>query len=189
MNETERERIMGLVAEGVLRPSEAAQLLAALADEAPKTPTAPVEEVKLKPKQEPMEVQMQRPDGSKHTVEVPPHLLPALVKIATVAIKEEARTAGREAWAGLKIMVRNKSNEVRTTVTTRVRGTKKEPVPGPSAAKLKEAEARARILQMVQNGRLTATDAGRLIQELDALKVYETAHTPTSPSSIPNRGR
>ncbi len=187
MNETERERIMGLVAEGVLRPSEAAQLLAALAEEAPKMP-APAEEAKSKPKQEPMEVQMQRPDGSKHTVEVPPHLLPALVKIATVAIKEEARTAGREAWAGLKIMVRNKSDEVRTTVTTRVKGTKPEPPPGPSEAKLKEAEARARILQMVQNGRLTATDAGRLIQELDALKVYETAHAPASPTPA-NRGR
>ena len=44
---------------------------------------------------------------------------------------------------------------------------------GPSPAEERRDEARRQILQMVQNGRLTAEDASGLIQQLDALHTYE----------------
>src|SRR5579859_3539103 len=90
MSETERDRILLLLSEGTLRPDEAAKLLAALADSAeaaaPKpqtTPEKPKDKEKEKPKTKPqlMEVQMQRPDGSHYTVEVPPSLVPMIMKM------------------------------------------------------------------------------------------------------------
>ena len=45
-----------------------------------------------------------------------------------------------------------------------------------------------RALQMVQNGRITANDASRLIQELDAVNAYEKARAAPPPPP-PSKGR
>ena len=83
-----------------------------------------------------------------------------------------------ETWQGFKNIVRNKSVEVREGVKTRIAavGSPKQtaaPVVGPTPAEDRRDEARRQILQMVQNGRLTAEDASGLIQQLDALHTYE----------------
>ena len=183
MNETEKDRILRMVSDGTLKPNEAAQLLSALSDEPQKASKRVVEvksEEKPKPQEPLMEVQMQRPDGSTYTIQVPPNLFPMFWKIAKVAIRESARTASQEAWSGFKNIVRTKTEEVKTSVKTRVSGggaTKPEAaavvVPTLTLEQERQAEARRCILQMVQNGRITAADASRLIQELDALRAYQ----------------
>lgn len=186
MNETERERIMQMVSDGTLRPNEAAQLLAALNETQTASGSTSAEAPKqsAKPKPEMMEVQMQRPDGSHYTVEVPPSLVPMLMKMAGVAIKESARTATIEAWAGFKTMVRNKTEEVKETVKTSMSGSRpKAAVPTEAVTKTESgAEARRRLIQMVQNGRISAADAARLIEQLDALQAYQTSHPAPSPA-------
>ena len=186
MNETEKDRILRMVADGTLRPAEAAHLLAALAEPAPEPEAKPAEpKTRQKPKQPVLEVDMQRPDGSHYKVEVPPNLLPMFWQIAKVAIKESARTTARETWSGFKHVVRTKTKEVRTSVKNRVSGGKagETPPPAPTATEIQQSEARRQILQMVQNGRITATDASRLIQQLDALQAYEQAQTPPPASA------
>src|SRR4051812_40097065 len=90
MNETERDRILRMVAEGTLRPHEAAHLLAALADEPDTTDKKPEKAGK---KSSPlMEIQMERPDGSHYTVKVPPSLVPMLWEITKATVTESART-------------------------------------------------------------------------------------------------
>ena len=180
MNETEKERILRMVAEGVIRPSEAASLLAALVEtpEAAKgkkqEASAKAKEEKAKPKGPLMEVQMQRPDGTHYTVQVPPNLVPMFWQMAKVAIKESARTAAQESWQGLKNVVHNKTEEMKAGVSARLHGKSKtgsvESVPSAPDAQF---EARRQILQMIQNGRLSADDASRLIQQLDALAAQE----------------
>lgn len=183
MNETEKERILRMVSEGTLRPAEAAHLLAALAEEpAPAGGSAAENGKKAKPKPPLLEVQMQRPDGTSYTVQVPPNLLPMFWQVAKVAIRESARNASQEAWSGFKHIVHTKTTEVRTNVRTRLSGSKEEAVVTPEQEQ--QAEARRRILQMVQNGRITAEDAGRLIQQLDALHAYEKTHP--SPPALPS---
>lgn len=176
MNETEKERILRMLSEGNLRPAEAATLLAALADE-PETDRragkSGQEESGERPKQA-VEVTMQRPDGSTYRIELPPNLVPMLWKMARVAIKESARNATREAWDGFKIMVRNKADDVRSNVQTRFTGERPPAIAAPEEDE--RFEARRSILQMVQNGRITASEASRLIQELDALKSYRETH-------------
>lgn len=180
MNETEKDRILRMVSEGTLRPNEAAQLLAALTEEKPKEAKVEKPEPEKEKKEEKSkrhEVQMQRADGSLVTVEVPSELLPALVKVAGVVIRESARSAAVDAWAGLKVMVRNKTREVKENMSARVRGEQKTPALPPAApVDTEQAEARRRIIQMVQNGRITATDASRLIEQLDALSEYRKKH-------------
>lgn len=185
MNETERDRILRMLAEGTLRSDEAAKLLAALAESeaavAPKPqPEKPKEPEKPRTKPQLMEVQLQRPDGSNYTVEVPPSLVPMIMKVAGVALKETARTATQEAWTGFKTLVRNKTDEVKTTVKDRVSrpGDKPDEKPAPTPEEETQAESRRRILQMVQNGRINAADASRLIQQLDALKEYRKRQQP-----------
>jgi hypothetical protein len=179
MNETERDRILKMVSEGTLRPNEAAQLLAALVEEPPKEtkaekPDKEAEADKEKPKTQMTEVQMQRADGSFYTFKVPPGLFPTLVKVAGVEIKEWARSAAVDAWDGFKIMVRNKTHEVKDNVTARVRGEHKPAAQTESTPEsVEQVEARRRIIQMVQNGRITATEAGRLIEQMDALTEYK----------------
>src|SRR5438045_2909305 len=129
MNETEKERILRMVSEGTLRPAEASHLLAALAEEpAPPDPKKKGEngaaKEEEKPKQPLIEVQMQRPDGSNYTVQVPPNLFPMFWQIAKVAIKESARTAANETWSGFKTMVHNKTEEVKANVKAKVSGSK-----------------------------------------------------------------
>jgi hypothetical protein len=178
MNETEKDRILRMVSEGTLRPNEAAQLLAALTEPtAPKAvkaePEKEPEKEKEKAKQQRTEIQMQRPDGSYYTFSVPPGLVPALLKVAGVEIKEAMKSAATDAWGGFKVMVRNKTREVTDNVTTRVRGGGKSEVKtSPASESTEQAEARRRIIQMVQNGRISATDASRLIEQLDALTEF-----------------
>jgi hypothetical protein len=195
MNDTDREqrdRILKMLADGTLRPDEAAKLLAAVSPNVEATAAKPEaakkstgrddnkekEKTKEKTKPQLMEVQMQRPDGSHYTVEVPPSLVPMVMKMAGVAIRESARTASKEAWDGFKTMVRNKTDEVKTTLKERVA---RPAAKTPAAPAVKEEdpqfEARRRIIQMVQNGRISAGDAGRLIQELDALRDFQKQHT------------
>ena len=127
---------------------------------------------------------MQRPDGTSYVIEVPPGLVPALMKTAGVYIKEASRTAAQEAWSGLKVMVKNKTEEVKDTVKTKVTGggSKQETAkPVVDSSEAQRSEARFKVLQMVQNGRITAEDASRLIQQMDALHASEKKATPAPP--------
>jgi len=188
MNEPEKERILNMVSEGILRPDEAAGLIAVLSDE-PKALVivAPSDKKGKDPahvsdkaasKEPLMEVQMQRADGSSYTIQVPPNLVPLFWNIAKVAIKESARTAAQETWSGFKHIVRKKTREVSKNVKNRVTSIGSRP-PAPVEAEEEDGidriEARHQILQMVQNGRLTAVDAARLIEQLDALDLYVKA--------------
>ena len=172
MNETEKDRILKMVSEGTLRPAEAAHLLAALAEEPSATVTQGVD-TKAKPKQPMVEIQMQRADGSHYTVQVPPNLAPMLLQMAKVAIQESARNASQEVWAGLKNIVYNKTQELKSNVRTRLSGGATAAVPALSEQESLRSEARRKVLQMVQNGRISASDAGRLIQELDAHQAHQ----------------
>lgn len=192
MSETEKERVLRMVAEGTLRPQEAAQLLAALSDtlDAPEKPAdKPVSKsaAREKPEEskETVEVQVQRPDGTTRTVQLPPGLVPMFWELAKNEIKESARTAAQETWSGLKTIVRNKTNEVKSNVKERFTSgkTKPEEPPPPDPAEVQQGEARRQILQMVQNGRISAEDAGRLIQQLDAHLAYQKAQE--SPAVTP----
>lgn len=178
MNETERDRILRMVAEGTLRPHEAAHLLAALADE----PGAAKDEPKPGPKSERraqnlMEVQMERPDGSNYTIKVPPSLVPMLWEITKATVRESARTAAQETWDGLKNIVRKQTKQVTNSVRERFSPKGKAelpqvPVPAISAAEKAQADARKQVLEMVASGTIGAEDAGRLIQQLDAHLAY-----------------
>ena len=195
MSETEKERVLRMVAEGTLRPHEAAQLLAALAEEPEEVKAPPAgksaankntarEKEKQEDTKQTVEVQVQRADGSTRTVNLPPGLVPMFWELAKNEIKESARTAAQETWSGLKTMVRNKTNEVKTNVTERFTSgkTKPEEPPPPDPAEVQQGEARRQILQMVQNGRISADDAGRLIQQLDAHLAYQKAQEkPAAP--------
>lgn len=186
MNETEKDRILRMVSEGILRPNEASQLLAALSEETPAPAAKPTEKEEktataTPPKPQTIEVQMQRADGSYYTVQLPPNLVPMFLKMAGVMIKESARTAAQETWDGLKAMAKNKTKEVKTTVKDRVSGgggKKKTETAAPVAAKSNQSEARRSIIQMVQNGRISATDAARLIEQLDALQAHQQTTAP-----------
>ena len=176
MNETERDRILRMVSEGTLRPHEAAHLLAALAEE---PDTADKKKEKSEKKNAPlMEVQMERPDGSHYTVRVPPSLVPMLWEIAKATVRESARSAAQDTWDGLKTVVKKKTNQVTTTVRDRLTSSRGQVKPGESlpaltAGEQQEASARRQILDMVQDGRITAADAGRLIGQVDAHAAYQ----------------
>jgi hypothetical protein len=196
MNEPEKERILALIAEGVIRPEEAVSLLAALSDEPkPVAPSSanPVEKkppaTKTESKEPLMEVQMQRADGSTYTIQVPPNLVPLFWNIAKVAIKESARTAAQETWSGFKHIVRKKTREVGTNVKNRVTSIGSRPAVITAEIEEEEGvdkfEARRQILQMVQNGRISASDAGRLIEQLDALDLYVRARGGTGVKAAP----
>jgi hypothetical protein len=178
MNETERDRILRMVAEGTLRPHEAAHLLAALADE---PQGAGNKKDKAAKSSGPlMEVQMERPDGSHYTVKVPPSLVPMLWEITKATVRESARSAAQDTWDGLKTVVRKKTGEVKTSVRERFQAVKGQPrleagPPALTAAEQQEASARRQILEMVQAGQISAGDAGRLIQQVDAHSAYQKA--------------
>jgi hypothetical protein len=183
MNEIEKDRILQLVAEGIIKPAEGASLLAALSEQ-PSPPPVVQRAAGVRPAPGPapkssvMEVDMKRPDGSHHKIEVPSNLFPMFWAIASESIKESTKVAAQETWQGFKNIVRNKSVEVRDGVKTRIAavGSPKQtaaPVVGPTPAEDRRDEARRQILQMVQNGRLTAEDASGLIQQLDALHTYQ----------------
>lgn len=180
MNETEKDRILRMVSEGTIKPGEAASLLASLSEEAEAKPDEK-KRAEEEEKKNLSEVKIRRPDGTHYSIQVPPDLLPMIWQFTKVAIKESARTASQEAWSGLKTIVKTKTHEVKTSVQTRMAGSKSEPAPAAPTEETNQLEARRRILQMVQNGRITADDASRLIQELDALDAYQKTHpTPVA---------
>ncbi len=188
---SEQDRILQMVADGILRPEEAAKLIAALNPlPAPEAPAKPAE---AKPKEEPtkpdaattskekpatMEVQMQRPDGSYYTIQVPSGLIPAVLKIAGASIKESIKQNSKEAWDGFKIMTKRKAHEVKENIADKVTGRNKaEPEapapptpptpPSPPRPYVDRTIERQLILQMVQNGRINAEEASRLIAAMD----------------------
>ena len=176
MNETERDRILRMVAEGTLRPHEAAHLLAALADEPTVEEKSSDKKTKKKPDTNLVEVELERPDGSHYTVKVPPGLVPMIWEITKATVRESARTAAKETWEGFTSIVRNKTEEVKTSVRDRFVGEKKKPAdakPAISLAEQQQTAAHRQILTMVQEGKVTAADASRLIQQLDAHLVYQ----------------
>lgn len=200
MQETDRERILRLVAEGVLRPDEAARMIEALnraqaqaaqtngaeknagaaASPAEKSPLEKEKSASQSPKtgRPPLQtVEIQRPDGSRYTLEVPPGLVPAFMRLAGVYVKEQARTATQEAWGGLKVMVKRSFREMKTNLRSRVGGTpqKKEEAVGPSPKELQKREERLRLLRMVEMGRLKAEEAERIWEQLDALHSEQKA--------------
>ena len=182
MNETEKDRILSMVAEGIIRPNEAAQLLAKLAEETPAPKAKETEPEKKRPaeKAPTMEVQMQRADGSTYTIEVPTTMVPMFMSLAGAAIKESARAAAKEAWTGIKDGAKNKFTEAKDAVKAKVSGaggkTLELPAPALTEEQKQSQEERKLVLQMVQNGRVSAEDAGKLIQQLDALQEYKKTH-------------
>ena len=169
----EKERILKMVDDGLISPAEAAKLLHALQEHnaAKEVKVEVVTDAKPEKPAPMAQVQMQRPDGTYYTIEVPPGLIPSLVTMAGVAVKETVRTAATDAWDGFKIMVKNKTTEVKTNVGNKVRGIhpEEEKKAAAVASTTTHQEARRRIIQMVQNGRIGADDAARLIQQLDAM--------------------
>jgi hypothetical protein len=179
MNEKEKERILAMLAEGTLSAADAARLLAALSEH-PAAPPPPPQAPPTPPEPpKPMtEVKLQRSDGTYYTVNVPPDLMPMLWTFTKAAIKETVRTAATETVAGLKTMARNKAEEVKTTVKASVqtRVTRPAEPPAPPAPPVPPAsDARRQILQMVQNGRISAAEASRLIEQIDALSEGKAA--------------
>lgn len=170
MNESEKDRILRMLSEGALRPSEAAQLLAALAEPKP--------EPKVKQPEEPAkpamtEVKLQRADGTFYTIQVPPDLMPMIWAFAKVAIKESARTVATETWEGLKTIAKNKADEAKSVFKQKART--ETPADAAAPVVTSTEEARRRILQMVQNGRISAGDASRLLEQIDAMSKEKAA--------------
>ena len=130
---------------------------------------------------------MERPDGSHYTVKVPPSLVPMLWEITKATVREFARSAAKDTWDGLKTIVTKKTKQVTTNVRDRLsskgQGKSESGVPAISAAERQEAAARRQTLEMVQEGRITAADAGRLIHQLDAHAAYQKTVTPASTSA------
>lgn len=188
----EEETILKMVAEGALKPEEAARLLSAMKQPIPEAAPHPTPQPEAAPKPAPaakaeepkeraatMEVQMQRPDGTFYTVQVPTGLIPAVMKIAGVSIKESIKQNSTEAWDGFKQMVKRKTDEVKVNVKDRVTGNYRKAEEAvaevetidvaftPAQPKADRSAERQLILKMVQNGRLTAEDASRLIAQME----------------------
>ncbi len=189
MNDANRESIMKMVAEGTLRPEEAAKLLARLTDEEQaqaktRAHDKVVEEARIsaeKAKPATEKISIPGPDGTERVVEVPSSLVPMIGKMVGEAVKQHAQKVAKETAIGARNMVLNKADEVRATIRTAMKGGSKKPKiedkPAEPTEEDKKIAARRQILQMVQNGRITATDAGRLVRELDALQAYETGQS------------
>ena len=187
MNDANRDSIMKMVADGTLRPEEAAKLLAKLTDEEEAAKAQAIVKSKTeaanenvekteKPKSTMEKITIPNADGSERTIEVPSSLMPMIGRMVGEAVKQHTKKVVKESVAGAKIMAQNKYDEVRDTLKTAIKGGKKpkeDDKAETAPAEDKRFEARRQLLQMVQNGRITAGDAGRLIQELDALEAYE----------------
>ena len=187
MSQPEKDKVLELVAQGVLSASDGASLLGAISEaeraHAEVIATIPVQSAKqahneVQPKQAPeqvVEVLLQRPDGTSYTLQVPPGLAPLIWNLTKAAIKESARTAAQESWAGFKHIVRRKTHEVgqavRDQASAITRGGSAPALPAIEAMsdKPEHAGARARILEMVSSGLISAEDAMRLIRQIDML--------------------
>ena len=196
MNDANRESIMKMLSEGTLRPEEAAKLLAKLTEDEEaaakaRAQTKANDEAKEKAeKARPATEKISIPtaDGGERVVEVPSSLVPMITRMVGEAIKQHTKKVAKETVTGAKNMVLNKRDEVVDTIKTAFSGSGKKPkaTDAPQIAHEEEAgfAARKQILQMVQNGRITAKDAGKLIQELDALQAYEKGQAaPVEPNA------
>ena len=180
MNET--DRILQLVSEGILRPDEATKLLEALKHSASPQPSPapqPVESVNNlpvavpTPVQQTVPVQFTRPDGSTYTVELPPSLIMIIIKTTGIIVRESVRQAAQDTFYGLKAMVKNRANEMRDEVRaqiSRIGEPRKEPNVEVTytAQETDSGEARRLVLNMVQNGRISAMEATSLLEQIDS---------------------
>lgn len=185
MNDANRESIMKMLAEGTLRPEDAAKLLARLTEEeqaAAKTRAQTKSEADAKERAEKAKpatekIAIPNADGTDRVIEVPSGLVPMITRMVGEALKQHTQKVARETAIGARNMVLNKYDEVRDTIKTAMSGGgKKAKLEAKSNAlpeEDKQFAARRQILQMVQNGRITAVAAGRLIQEVDALHAFE----------------
>lgn len=177
MPETEKERILRLIAEGVLTPEEGARMIEALqrAQQAQPTASSTSEPSREKPKtnerQNFQKVEIPRPDGTHETIEVPPALVPAVMKVIGAYMKESARSAARDAWGGFRVMASRSLNEMKSNLRSRFSGSpnKAASLNTPSPEEIQRREERLRLLQMVESGRLKAEEAERIFEQLDAL--------------------
>ncbi len=182
MNESEQQRILKMVADGIISPEEAKKLLASLAPQKsdsqavkPSTMSAPPNSAEPKTKDKTIEVPMQRPDGSSYTVQLPPDLIPMFWELAKVAIKESARNAAQETVEGLKIIAKNKTAELKSALKNRhTRGSDDIHGEGVKNSVPMRGEARRQVLQMVANGRIKVEDAARLIEQIDAMEMQNS---------------
>lgn len=203
MNDANRDSIMKMVADGTLRPEEAAKLLAKLTEEEEDAKAQATAKTKVEANKEKTEkaekakpamekITIPSADGSERTIEVPSSLMPMIGRMVGEAVKQHTKKVVKESVAGAKIMAQNKYDEVRDTLKTAIKGGKKpkeDDKPEIAPVEDKRFEARRQILQMIQNGRITAGDAGRLIQELDALEAYEEKQAQPPASSAPESGK
>ncbi len=178
MNENEKERILRLIADGTINSQEGAQLLAALSPTnnlpaviAVASETKPEE--KKRPVAQDVEVQLQRGDGSFYTVRVPPTLAPMLWEVTKATVREGVRAAAEDVREGMKAIIRRNTDEIRRSTKERFSGKKpvvvQEALPAPADdSEEKRLNARRQLLALVQEGKITADDAGRLIQQLDS---------------------
>ncbi|HLH79194.1 MAG TPA: hypothetical protein VKV29_02805 [Chthonomonas sp.] len=177
MPETEKERILRLIAEGVLTPEEGARMIEALQrvqqaqPTTSSTPEPPKEKPKTNDRQNFQKVEIPRPDGTHETIEVPPALVPAVMKVIGAYMKESAKSAAKDAWGGFKVVASRSLNDMKSNLRSRISGsphTDSSPKT-PSPEEIQRREERRRLLQMVESGRLKAEEAERIFEQLDAL--------------------
>ncbi len=181
---TERQAILQMVADGSIRPDEAARLLSAISEvneaQGGAASSTTSGHASTSDKAEPERksapvVDIVRPDGSHYAMQVPDSLAPAIVKIVGVYMKESARTASRETLQGFKALLANKTDELKAAVKGKMGGSgiENSAASAAEAVEAKRRAARRRILDMIQNGRLTADWAERLLDEVDLMFVAE----------------
>lgn len=194
MDEGKRESIFRMVADGTITTDEAARMLARLKEEElaiggakaevdAREKKAKSEKSKSDKQQTDEEERPQRPfaikgaDGKDKIIELPDGLVQQVSRLIAEQVKEHSIRVARETATGAKNLVLNKFDELRDGVKSKLQGGgKREETPAPpapTAEELRRADARRRILGMVQNGQITALDAGKLIRELDALEAFE----------------
>jgi hypothetical protein len=198
MNDANRESIMKMLSEGTLRPEEAAKLLAKLTEDEEAATKARAQTKandearekaeKVRPATE--KISIPTADGGERVVEVPSSLVPMITRMVGEAIKQHTKKVAKETVTGARNMVLNKRDEVVDTLKTAFKGggkkSKTDVAPQITREEEPQFAARRQILQMVQNGRITARDASKLIQELDALKAYEKGQAaPVEPTAQP----
>lgn len=175
MSDMDCKRILQMLGDGVISPDEARRLLAELEKPAKPEPQKSADAGSPGPKQQAskqtMEVEMQRADGSRYVVEVPAGLVPSLLKMAGVAVRESARTAAQDAWGGIKSIARNKAADVKDVMkkTRPRRAGSKQPAAPQTGPETDASQARGRVLALVQEGRISPEDASSLLREIEAV--------------------
>ena len=181
MNETEKQQIIDLVAAGKLDAEQAAGIIIALTPQDLPTASTPAVTPAILPataevpraaqpvKEQMIEVQMQRADGSVYTIQVPNNLVQVFWTVAKTTIKQSVKTAAQESWDGFKHVVKRKAQETAQSVTDKVSPPPPPPAPVaslPPPAKADHAAAKLIVLQMLQEGSISAQDAADLLAQL-----------------------